>query len=752
MKKIYLFFIGLVICFNSQSQVSQFNDSSMYGGRIRSYAKNTTCLLVATEGGIFKTTNQGQSWTNATLNFDPNSVSCRKIVNIDNNFYAMSDNNSGPNIYKSIDNGSNWNQLSFTTWWPQSLGKISNILYAIGGNNTGGYLYSSTDGNSWTQKAMLWDNNWQGGNCELLSFNQNKIYVLYNNNLYFTSDGNTIDTVKTTGLASSGFNNDKRLYGDAFGNLYYNENDAIFKYNFTSKTWSDISTGKIATGFGIMDFSVTDNAIFAIAMNNTLGMKLYRSTNQGNTFSELASTGLVLPMIGNIIEVSTTNFIGNWLDERILISSNGGNTWTSTNNQYIASSSANITLSGNNLLFSRDVRGLILSNNQGASWNVSNNGIPGFSGIAYFVNEIAQVKDTLFSFCRPDPNSDLVALYKSTNNGNSWISAPIPAPYNAGEEYLFSGKCDSALFVSYYDVGSSQYALIVSFNNAGSWSKPNSSNSSSPIYLKGPKNCLFAFYAQSNYDWEDFTNVSKANNFGASFTDINTDNLFNNNFLIKRIFDNSGNKGNAMMDFDAANNIAIFVVKDRTMGNGTDRLYQYDISTTTWSEITTNGLPSNYLANNIKYVGNNVWLLATTTGLYKSIDAGANWIMTHNAASWQNGIIVNCIQMIGNKAFLGTLANGVWVADIALGILEQLKDNDLQIFPNPTSDIINIMIPDFNGKTATVSLFGLDGREIVNNTINKNQFQLDMKNFALGSYVVVIKSNNNIYSKTIIRK
>ena len=81
MKKIYLFFIGLVICFNSQSQISQFNDSSMYGGGIRSYAKNTNCVLVATEGGIFKTTNQGQSWTNTTLSFDPNSASCRKIVN-----------------------------------------------------------------------------------------------------------------------------------------------------------------------------------------------------------------------------------------------------------------------------------------------------------------------------------------------------------------------------------------------------------------------------------------------------------------------------------------------------------------------------------------------------------------------------------------------------------------------------------------------------------------------------------------------
>jgi len=751
MKKIYLFLAGLIFCFNSQSQINQFVDSSMYGGKIQAFAKNASCVLVATEGGIFKTTNLGQSWTNASQNFDPNSVRCNEIVSIGNDFYAMANGDNGSTIYKSTDNGTNWSSISLTNWWPQSVGKISNTLYAIGGNNFGGSLYSSTDGNSWSQKALIWDNMWPGGNCKLLSFNQNKLYIVFNNLLLYTLDGNTIDTVTTSGLMSSGFNNDNNFAGDGSGNIYYNENSVLYKYNFTSKIWIDISTGKIATGFDIIDFSVTDNAIFIIAMNSSAGMRFYKSSNQGSTFTELTTTGLSIPMIGQIIEVSPNNFIGNWLDDRIMISSNGGSTWSWTANQFIATYAGNLTLSGNSLLFSREIKGFISSSNQGLNWSSTNNGIPGFGGIAWFVDEILQVKDTLFSFCRPDPTNDQVVLYKSSNNGVLWISSPIPVPYNSGEEYSFAGKCDSALFVNYFDINTFDYALIVSFNNGNTWTKPNIQNTSAPVYLKGPQNCLFAFYAQNN-TWEDFTNVSKANNFAANFTDLNTGGLFNSNFLIKRLQNDNGDKGGAMMDFDAANNKAVFVVRDRMFGNGIERLYVYNILSHNWSEIITSGLPLNYIANSIKYVGNNVWLLATSTGLYKSTNAGIDWVITHNTNNWQNGIIINSIQIIGNKVFLGSVANGVWKVDLTVGILEHVIANDLQIFPNPANDIVNVFIPDFNGKTAAISLYSFDGKKIINKEFTVNQFQLDLHHLSSGSYFLVINSNNTIYSKTIIVK
>ncbi len=752
MKKLNLLFIILILCLNAQSQVSQIRDSSMFGGKIRGYAKNSNCVLVATEGGIFKTTNYGLNWINATTNFEPSSVSCRNIVSIVNDFFAMPDNSTSQSIFRSINNGDSWTQLNITNWFPQAIGKINTTLYAVGGDMSGGYIFTSSDGSAWTKRATIWDNVWQGGNLELLSFNQSRIYINFNGLLCYTTDGNNIDTVETTGLNTSGFyDGEEKIGGDAAGNLYYREQNALFRYNFTSKLWADISTGKIAAGFGIMDISVTDNVVFVIAFHQTLGIRLYKSSNQGITFTEITSPGVTVPMIGNIIEVATDKFIGNGFNDELLFSSNGGNTWAHNANQFIATYTGNLTRSGNALLFSKEITGIIRSGNQGTSWSSGNTGLPGFSGIAYFVNELTEVKDTLFAFGRPDPFSNNVNLYKSTNNGALWAAAPIPAPYINGEEHMFAGKSDSALFVSYYNSSTDDYSLIVTFNNGKTWTKPRNQNTNGPIFLGGPKNCIFAFNLQGNNDWDDFKDIYKSNDFGASFSNINTGGLFNDNFLIKRLRINNGDRGGAIMDFDAINNKAIFVISDRS-SNFSNKLYLYNISSNTWSQINTTGLPADYIGNSIKYSGNNIWLLGTNYGLYKSVNNGISWVITHSTSTWQKGILVSSIQVMGNKAFLGTEANGIWVVNMTAGILEPYQSHILQIFPNPGNDIVNVRIPYSDGKKANVVLYGLDGKMLLNTNFSNEQFQLDLSNLPTGSYVVVVMMNNEMYRQVIIKK
>jgi len=752
MKKIYLLIIGLMLCFNIQAQLSQINDSSMYGGKIRDFAKNSSSVLVATEGGIFKTINEGLSWTSASQNFDPYSIKCDKIVSIGNDFYAMTQGINEPVVYKSTDNGGNWLPVSIPSWWVQSIGKISNTLYAVGGDMNGGRIYATTDGSNWIPKANIWSGNWPGGNLELLSFNQSKLYLSFNDSLFYTTDGNSLINISANGLSSPYVSsNDDRVDGDASGNIYYRDDNAIFKYNFTSQSWINISSGKIPSGYTIIDFSVTDNAIFLNAFNPAIDMKLFKSTNQGTTFTELTATGLTTPMIGNIIEVSANGFIGNALDDRIIYSTNGGNTWTSNNNQFIATSTANLTKSGNSLLFSREPKGIIRSTNQGQSWNAANNGIPGLSNIAYFINEIYEVKDSLFAFAFPDPFNNISVLYKSSNNATSWSAKPIPPPYDNGEDYYFAGKCDSALFVSYFDINSSNYALIATFNNGNSWVKPSSQNTNDLIYLKGPKNCLFAFYDTTN-GWDDFSNISKTTNFGTSFVDLNTNGFFNSNFQIKRQLGDRYDKGEAMMDFNTATNKAIFVIRDRTISNGIDKLYLYDITSNTWSQINTLGLPANYYANTIKYAGNNLWLLATNLGLYKSTNNGVDWTLTHNTSNWPKGMIVNKLQLIGNKVFLGTIGNGLWIVDMNVGIAEQLKENNMQIFPNPTNNTVTVGISSSYINSAKVSVYDMQGKEVINTTTDKSEFSLDLSNLLPDVYLIVVSNNNKIFRKTIIRK
>lgn len=754
MKIIYLFFVGLILSINSHSQVSQINKPIMHGGTIRAFAKSQNCVLVGTEGGVFKSTNEGQTWTNASKNFNPYGLSCEQIINIGSVFYAKTNSNHSQNIYKSTDDGLNWTPLTFPSWWPQSLGKLSETLYMVGNDfmSGDGRLYSSTDGTSWTPRAIIWTNN-QSGNCELFHFSPDKLYVLYNDGLYYTTNGNVLNPISKNGLGSAGFSNgDNEVDGDISGNLYFKGNNHIYKYDFTLETWSAITSGKIPAEYFIMDFSATDNALFVTAMSETLGIKLYRSTDQGVSFSELTSTGLAFPMINNIFQVSANGFIGNSLDDKILLSSDGGSSWASNANQYIASFAGNLTRSGNSLLYAREVTGLIRSVDQGLNWNEGNTGIPGFGGIAYFINEITQVRDTLFSFVQVDPFSNELGLYKSVNFGASWASSPIPAPYNSGKDYSFAGTCGSRLFVNYFDPVSSNFALINTSTYGSSWAKPSSQNNNGRAYLKGPEACLFTFFSHNN-DWEDFDNVYRANSYGLSFSNLNPG-IFQNGFSIKRVRVDNWDKGGPMMDFDQVNNKAIFVVRDRTMGNDIDKLYLYNITSAEWSNIITTGLPSNSLFNCIFYNGNNVWLLATNTGLYKSTNGGVDWAITHITSEWQNGIIVNSIQIIENKAILGTVANGVWTVDLSVstGIPKKAFSNDLQLFPNPTDGLVDVIIPDFTGKTTKISLYSFDGREIMSKNVNSAQLRIDMHDMPSGSYFIIVNADNQIYRKVIIRK
>jgi hypothetical protein len=304
------------------------------------------------------------------------------------------------------------------------------------------------------------------------------------------------------------------------------------------------------------------------------------------------------------------------------------------------------------------------------------------------------------------------------------------------------------LFVNYYDSISSKFAVLTTFNNGNSWVKNNSANIYQLTYFKGSKNFLFAF--TDNYgDYNDFSNVYKANNFGISYTDI-SNGIINGSFLIKRMEDSQGDKTEPIMDIDAPNNRAIFAITDHTLGN-VYRLYLYNMASNAWSDLTPVGLPYNYVPNCIKYTGNNSWLLATNVGLYKSINGGVNWTITHNVNTWQNGITVNRIHIIGNTVFMGTLDDGIWTVNLATGFASPLSDNALIVYPNPGTGIMQVTIPDFTGKTAGVSLYSMDGKLMLQKTATDKQFELDIHNLASGNYLLLVNSNNRIYTKSIIR-
>jgi hypothetical protein len=80
------------------------------------------------------------------------------------------------------------------------------------------------------------------------------------------------------------------------------------------------------------------------------------------------------------------------------------------------------------------------------------------------------------------------------------------------------------------------------------------------------------------------------------------------------------------------------------------------------------------------------------------------------------------------------------------------ENKELIIFPNPVATELSIVIPEWKGNPATIKIFNLQGKEVLNKTVMDNPICLPMKSYASGTYFVELKSNGKIYHQTIIKK
>jgi len=123
-------------------------------------ADKNIILLGTADGGVWKTTNQGTTWTQlfdaaasqsiGSIAVDPNNKQVIYVGTGEGNF--CSDAIGGVGIYKSTDGGSTWTLLSGTSGSNSSFRRIvvdprdSNKVYAAGYN----LWYSTTGGTSWS--------------------------------------------------------------------------------------------------------------------------------------------------------------------------------------------------------------------------------------------------------------------------------------------------------------------------------------------------------------------------------------------------------------------------------------------------------------------------------------------------------------------------------------------------------------------------------------------------------------------------
>jgi photosystem II stability/assembly factor-like uncharacterized protein len=131
-------------------------------------------------------------------------------------------------------------------------------------------------------------------------------------------------------------------------------------------------------------------------------------------------------------------------------SADNGSTWNTVTNGISGMVTMLATSNGN--LFAVTANGVFLSNNNGATWSLQNNGLPSnFAGQSIFADG-----DTLFS-------GGYYEVFYSVNNGSTWTARNTGFPPNARVQSF--AKKGNTVFA-----GTNGYGLYKTTNNGLSWS------------------------------------------------------------------------------------------------------------------------------------------------------------------------------------------------------------------------------------------------------------------------------------------
>lgn len=129
-------------------------------------------------------------------------------------------------------------------------------------------------------------------------------------------------------------------------------------------------------------------------------------------------------------------------------------------------------------------------------------------------------------------------------------------------------------------------------------------------------------------------------------------------------------------------------------------------------------------------------------------NSNANPYVITNAQTTDSGVY-HCILNNSEVPNLENIRNNITVNIQNLGVNDQII-NGIKLYPNPTNDVLVVKLP--NHENSNLNLFDLNGRLLLNKTLNSNETIIDLSSFENGVYILDLNINNLRLSKKIIKK
>ncbi|MBI1182825.1 T9SS type A sorting domain-containing protein [bacterium] len=143
----------------------------------------------------------------------------------------------------------------------------------------------------------------------------------------------------------------------------------------------------------------------------------------------------------------------------------------------------------------------------------------------------------------------------------------------------------------------------------------------------------------------------------------------------------------------------------------------------------------------------------------RSIDGYVTSEFVPGQSDWKRFTVdISLVKSLKSAAFefrfTGNGQQDIYMDNLSIGAWPAAVPNTLQshieIWPNPASDVLNIA--GLDGVRSAIKIYDLSGRVVWNTTVNNaEKFQLPLMNLQNGFYLLEISSENNYFSKKILK-
>lgn len=637
-----------------QSLGPSSNSSGYAGtGRIASVGfhptDNNIVYVGAAGGGLWKTTNGGDTWAPITDFIGSLGISAIIVdpINPDVIYIGTGDGDAADNysigVLKSTDGGMTWNTTGLD--WSQSNSNLIRAMVIDPNDNetiiaaTNDGIYRTTDsGDNWTNE--------QSGNFYDVEINPlastNTFYACSSNQFYKSVDnGSTwLNTYNTSGtnrlaLATSADESDyvyilaSKSSGSGFNGVYRStDNGNNFNAQSTSPNllgWS--SNGSDSNGQGWYDLVIAVDPNDADIVN-VAGVNHWRSTDGGVSWSIKSTWN----GSGSVQEVhadkhalewqnNTTLWEGN--DGGIYKTDNGGDSWIDRTSNLVISQLYKIGVSelDNKVVGGLQDNGTKVKGNNG-SWT---DAIGGDGMDCAFNPENANVLYGSLYYG---------AISRSTNGGTSWSNISNAIPNDPGESgawvtpFVLDPSNPSTIVVGYENV-------YRSADQGDSWTKIGDGLTSNTLVYTAvaPSDSDYIYVGRGSQLW-------RTTDGGTNWTTL------------------SGPGGNtAVVEVDPSNPNTLYAVR-QNYSNG-QKVYKSTDGGSSWSNIS--GSLPNLPANSIAYHddGDNTLYIGMDIGVYYMNDNTGDWVLY--ITDLPNVQVTEVeIKDQTNELYIATYGRGVW--------------------------------------------------------------------------------------------